>query len=213
MLTIRQKSHAPMMFTTDIALKMDPAYAKIAKRFHEHPEEFEKAFAKAWYKLTTRDMGPVSRCLGPLVPEPQLWQDPVPKADYAMIDDQDIAAPEEQDPRFGTIRFASWSRPPGHPPRRSAAPTSAAAPTAPGFALRRKRTGRSTSRPNSPRCWQTLEQIQKEFNSAPDWQQAGLACGPDRPRRLCRQLKKRPRRADTRCRFLSRPAAPTPRRK
>jgi catalase-peroxidase len=86
------KSHAPMMFTTDIALKMDPAYAKIARRFHEHPEEFKKAFAKAWYKLTTRDMGPVSRCLGPLVPEPQLWQDPVPKADYETIDDQDIAA-------------------------------------------------------------------------------------------------------------------------
>jgi catalase-peroxidase len=86
------KRHAPMMLTTDLALKMDPAYAKISKRFHEHPEEFKEAFAKAWYKLTTRDMGPVSRCLGPLVPEPQLWQDPVPKADYETIDDQDIAA-------------------------------------------------------------------------------------------------------------------------
>jgi catalase-peroxidase len=62
------KSHAPMMFTTDLALKMDPAYAKISKRFHEHPEEFKKAFAKAWYKLTHRDMGPVSRLLGPEVP-------------------------------------------------------------------------------------------------------------------------------------------------
>ena len=85
------KSHAPMMFTTDIALKTDPAYAKISKRFHENPEEFEKAFAKAWYKLTHRDMGPHSRCLGPEVAEPQIWQDPVPVADYEMIDDKDIA--------------------------------------------------------------------------------------------------------------------------
>ncbi|PQO27877.1 catalase/peroxidase HPI [Blastopirellula marina] len=85
------KSHAPMMFTTDIALKTDPAYAKISKRFHENPKEFEKAFAKAWYKLTHRDMGPYSRCLGPEVPEPQIWQDPVPVAKYNMIDDKDIA--------------------------------------------------------------------------------------------------------------------------
>jgi catalase-peroxidase len=86
------KTHAPMMFTTDIALKTDPSYAKIAMRFCKNRNEFEKAFAKAWYKLTTRDMGPVSRCLGPLVPEAQLWQDPVPKADYETIDESDIAA-------------------------------------------------------------------------------------------------------------------------
>ena len=86
------KSHAPMMFTTDIALKEDPAYREISKRFYENPEEFEKAFAKAWYKLTHRDMGPVSRCLGPWVAEAQIWQDPIPAADYAMIDDADIAA-------------------------------------------------------------------------------------------------------------------------
>ncbi len=86
-----EKSHAPMMFTTDLALKMDPAYAKISKRFHEHPEEFEQAFAKAWYKLTHRDMGPFSRLLGPEVAEPQLWQDPVPEVDHELIDTADIA--------------------------------------------------------------------------------------------------------------------------
>jgi catalase-peroxidase len=86
------KKHAPMMFTTDLALKMDPIYAPISKRFHENPEEFANAFAKAWYKLTHRDMGPRTRCVGPLVPaEPQLWQDPVPDVTHELIGDQDVA--------------------------------------------------------------------------------------------------------------------------
>lgn len=85
------KKHAPIMFTTDLALRMDPIYAPISKRFHENPEEFAVAFAKAWYKLTHRDMGPPTRCLGPLVPEPQLWQDPVPQVDHELIGEQDIA--------------------------------------------------------------------------------------------------------------------------
>ncbi len=86
------KSHAPMMFTTDMALKMDPAYGKISKRFHENPKEFEEAFAKAWFKLTHRDMGPVVRLLGPEVPPAQVWQDPVPEVDHVLVDSNDIAS-------------------------------------------------------------------------------------------------------------------------
>ncbi len=87
------KKHAPMMLTSDLALRMDPAYGPISRRFHEHPEQFAEAFAKAWYKLTHRDMGPLSRYLGPLVPkQPEIWQDPVPPVDHELIDAQDIAA-------------------------------------------------------------------------------------------------------------------------
>ncbi len=86
------KRHAPMMLTTDLALRMDPIYGPIAKRFHENPDQLAQAFAKAWFKLLHRDMGPVSRYLGPWVPEPQLWQDPVPEADHELIGDEDIAA-------------------------------------------------------------------------------------------------------------------------
>ena len=81
------------MLTTDLALRLDPAYEKISRRFHENPQEFADAFAKAWYKLTHRDMGPIARYLGPLVPkEPQLFQDPVPPVDHELIGERDIAA-------------------------------------------------------------------------------------------------------------------------
>jgi catalase-peroxidase len=85
------KRHAPMMFTTDLALKLDPIYGPISKRFREHPEQFAEAFAKAWYKLTHRDMGPVSRLRGPLVAPAQLWQDPIPDVDHELIGEQDVA--------------------------------------------------------------------------------------------------------------------------
>jgi catalase-peroxidase len=87
------KRHSPVMLTTDLALRMDPTYEPISRRFHENPQELADAFAKAWFKLTHRDMGPVSRYLGPLVPaEPQLWQDPVPAVTHELVGAQDIAA-------------------------------------------------------------------------------------------------------------------------
>jgi catalase-peroxidase len=87
------KHHAPSMLTTDLSLRLDPAYEKISRRFYEHPDQFADAFARAWFKLTHRDMGPISRYLGPLVPKEQLvWQDPVPAVDHKLIGEKEIAA-------------------------------------------------------------------------------------------------------------------------
>ncbi|QDW38620.1 catalase/peroxidase HPI [Bradyrhizobium sp. KBS0727] len=87
------KRHSPSMLTTDLSLRLDPAYEKISRRFHEHPDQFADAFARAWYKLTHRDMGPIVRYLGPLVPKEELlWQDPIPAINHELIGDQDIAA-------------------------------------------------------------------------------------------------------------------------
>ena len=88
----KSRAHRPTMLTTDLALRIDPAYEKISRRFYEHPDQFADAFARAWFKLTHRDMGPVVRYLGPLVPKEELiWQDPIPAVDHALIDDRDIA--------------------------------------------------------------------------------------------------------------------------
>ncbi len=93
----KSKKIAPGMLTTDLALRVDPIYEKISRRFYEHPQEFADAFARAWFKLTHRDMGPIARYLGPEVPkEPQLWQDPVPAVDHDLIDAKDIAALESK---------------------------------------------------------------------------------------------------------------------
>jgi len=87
-----KKRHAPIMFTTDLSLRMDPIYEKISRRFLEHPQELAEAFAKAWFKLTHRDMGPIARYLGPLVPkEPLIWQDPIPAVDHPLIGEREIA--------------------------------------------------------------------------------------------------------------------------
>src|SRR5215467_4321885 len=81
------------MLTTDLSLRFDPAYEKISRRFYEHPEQFADAFARAWFKLTHRDMGPIARYLGPLVPQEQLpWQDPIPAVNHKLIGEKDIAA-------------------------------------------------------------------------------------------------------------------------
>ena len=100
------KKHTPVMLTTDLALRMDPIYAPISRRFFENPDEFADAFARAWYKLTHRDMGPVARYLGPEVPEEQLlWQDPVPAVDHELIDAGDVAALKSGILEIGTDHF------------------------------------------------------------------------------------------------------------
>jgi catalase-peroxidase len=170
------KKHAPMMFTTDLSLKVDPIYAPISKRFHENPEEFADAFAKAWYKLTHRDMGPRTRCFGPLVPtEPQLWQDPVPDVTHELIGAQDIAALK------GNILTSGLS---------ISQLVSTAWASAATFRGTDKRGGANGARirlapqkdwdVNNPaelgNVLQTLEEIRKEFNSSqPDGKMVSLA--------------------------------------
>ena len=136
------KKHAPMMLTTDLSLRMDPDYAPISKRFLENPADLEDAFAKAWFKLLHRDMGPLSRYVGPLVPaEPQLWQDPVPAVDHDLVEEQDVADLKAKvSPR--ACPFPNWSRLLGRRRHRSAAPTNAVARMVRASASPRKRTGK-----------------------------------------------------------------------
>ena len=138
-----KKSHAPTMLTTDLSLRFDPAYEKISRRFLEHPEEFADAFARAWFKLTHRDMGPRARYLGPLVPKEELdlagpGSRRRPHADRR----QGHRSALGENPRLRPDASRSSSPPPGPRPQPSAAATSAAAPTARAFAWRRKRIGK-----------------------------------------------------------------------
>jgi catalase-peroxidase len=168
------RRHAPMMLTTDLALKMDPIYAPIAKRFHEHPDQLADAFAKAWFKLLHRDMGPRSRYLGPWVPEPQLWQDPVPDVDHDLIGAADVAALKgkllESGLSISQLVTTAW----------------AAAST---FRGTDKRGGANGARirlapqkdwdVNEPaelaKVLQTLEQIRDDFNRSPSGAKVSLA--------------------------------------
>src|SRR5688572_615018 len=159
------KKHAVMMLTTDLALRTDPTYAAITKRFLEQPKELEDAFARAWYKLLHRDMGPVSRYLGPWVPAPQLWQDPIPQVDHPVIDGQDIATLKSKILAAGLsvsqLVHTAWS-------------------AAACFRRTDKRGGANGARirlapqkdwkvndpPKLAKALQTLERLQAEFNDA-----------------------------------------------
>ena len=134
-----------MMATTDIALIVDPVYKEISQRFYENPDQLADAFARAWYKLLHRDMGPVARYLGPWVPDEELlWQDPVPAVDARADRRRRHRRAQGQDPRRRVCRSPSWSRPRGRRRRPTATPTSAAAPTGRGSASRRRPSGTST---------------------------------------------------------------------
>ena len=169
-----------MMTTADMAMKMDPAYEKISRRFHENPDEFADAFARAWFKLTHRDMGPKARYLGPDVPaEDLIWQDPVP-AGRPPADRRERHRALKAKLLDSGLSIRNWSRPPGPRPRPSAARTSAAAPTARASGSRRRRTGKSTSPRSCQRCSTMLEGIQTDFNDAAARRQEGVAGRPDR---------------------------------
>ena len=162
---------APMMLTSDLALCVDPIYSKISRHFHRNPEQFKQAFAKAWYKLTHRDMGPYSRCLGPEVPSPQLWQDPVPPLTHSPIDLADQAKLKAEILRSGLS------------PNRLVATAWASAST---FRSSDKRGGANGARIRlaPQKDWEVnelgralaeLEGIQKKFNSQPGGNKVSMA--------------------------------------
>jgi catalase-peroxidase len=155
-----------MMLTTDLAMKVDPIYGPISKRFHENPDQLADAFAKAWYKLLHRDMGPVSRFLGPWVPEPQLWQDPVPEVDGDLIGDDDVAALKGKilasGPSISQLVSTAWA---------SAASFRGTDMRGGANGARIRLAPQRDWEANEPaelaKVLQTLEGIQQDFNSSP----------------------------------------------
>ena len=155
------------MLTTDLALRFDPIYEPISRRFLENPDQFADAFARAWYKLTHRDMGPIQRYLGPLVPQETLiWQDPVPGRRPRADRRRRHRRPQGADPRVRPVGRRSWSRRRGRRPRRSAAATSAAAPTAPASGSEPQRGWEVNDPDELAMVLRTLEGIQESFNGA-----------------------------------------------
>jgi catalase-peroxidase len=161
------KRRGPMMLTTDIALKADPVYRPIAERFHGDPDQLATVFAETWYKLLHRDMGPLSRYLGPRIPEPQLWQDPVPAADHAQIADEDIAALKGKILACGlagsqlvTTAWAAAASFRGTDRRGGA--------NGARLRLEPQRSWEVNNPAELARVLQTLEQVQREFNLSQD---------------------------------------------
>src|SRR5438093_7867169 len=159
------KRHAPMMLTSDMAMLADPKYAEIARRFQEHPDQLADAFARAWYKLLHRDMGPLSRYLGPWVAEPQLWQDPLPAVDHELIGEQDISALKRDILAAGlsisqlvTTAWASAATFRGTDKRGGA--------NGARIRLAPQKGWEANNPPELAKVLQTLEQIQTKFNSA-----------------------------------------------
>ena len=204
------KRHAPMMLTTDLALRIDPVYEEITQRFREHPDELADAFAKAWYKLLHRDMGPVSRFLGPWVPEPQLWQDPVPAVDHELVGDDRRRRAEGEGPRLGPVGLRSWSPPRGRRRPASAAPTSAAAPTAPASASRRRRTGPCNEPDRARRRCCRSSRASSRTSTRAVRRQAGLAGRPRSSSAAAQRSRRRRRTPASTSPCRSPRVAPTP---
>ena len=160
------KKHVPTMLTTDLSLRFDPTYEKISRRFYEHPDQFADAFARAWFKLTHRDMGPIARYLGPLVPKEQLiWQDPIPAVNHPLIGEADIAALKAKILASGlsvsqlvSVAWASASTFRGSDKRGGA--------NGARIRLAPQKDWEVNNPPELAKVLQTLEGIQKEFNSA-----------------------------------------------
>ena len=179
------------MLTTDLALRFDPVYEQISRRFHENPDEFADAFARAWFKLTHRDMGPIAALPRPARSRRRRCSGRTRSRRSTTSWSTPTTSPRSRrrsSPR--ACRSRSWSPPRGRRPRRSAAATSAAAPTAPASASSRRAAGRSTTPTSWRTVLRTLEGIQQDVQRRADRRQAGLARRPDRARRRAPRVEK-----------------------